>query len=144
MYPEIKLAHDQARLDALSVKTVYTVTGQRRFLPPLREDQDPETGYWPSRERRARILVNSPIQGSGACLYIRALNLIVPKLPPEVELVNLVHDEVDLLVPIGLESQVREIIEYGFKTAFSALYGDRLPIRLEHKLGPNWAQGTKF
>jgi hypothetical protein len=61
-----------------------------------------------------------------------------------VEIVNLVHDEVDLLVPTGLEARVREIVEQGFKTAFRTFYGDRLEIRLEHKLGPNWAEGIKF
>ena len=99
MFPEIKLAHEQGRIDALTVDVTHTITGQRRFLPPLLDDKDPSTGYWPSRERRARILVNTPIQGSCANLYIRALNLMVPRLPKEVELVNLVHDEVDLLLP---------------------------------------------
>ena len=78
MYPEIKQAQERARIDALTVDVVHTITGQRRFLPPLMEDQDPFTGWWPSRERRARILVNTPIQGSCANLYIRALNLIFP------------------------------------------------------------------
>jgi DNA polymerase I-like protein with 3'-5' exonuclease and polymerase domains len=59
MYPEIKQAHERARIEALEVDSVYTITGQRRFLPPLLEDQDPATGWWPSRERRARILVNT-------------------------------------------------------------------------------------
>ena len=142
MFPEIKQAHEQARIDALTVESVYTITGQRRFLPPLLDDQDPSTGYWPSRERRARILVNTPIQGSCANLYIRALNLIIPRLPAEVEIVNLVHDEVDLIVPSGLELEAKQIVTQGFQKAFRSLYGDQLPIRMEHMIGPSWAEGT--
>jgi DNA polymerase I-like protein with 3'-5' exonuclease and polymerase domains len=124
------------------VEVVRTITGQRRFLPPLLEDQDQFTGYWPSRERRARILVNTPIQGSCANLYIRALNLLVPRLPGEGELINLVHDEVDLLVPRGRELETKQIVTQGFQQSFRSLYGDRLPIRMEHKIGASWAEGT--
>jgi DNA polymerase I-like protein with 3'-5' exonuclease and polymerase domains len=142
MYPEIKQAHEQARIDALTVNTVYTVTSQRRFLPPLLEDQDPLTGYWPSLERRARIRVNTPIQGSCANVYIRALNKIFPRLPERVEIINCVHDEVDLLVPVGKEQEVKRIITEGFQEAFQELYGNQLPIQMKHYTGPNWAQGT--
>jgi DNA polymerase-1 len=141
MFPEIKQAHERARIDALTVDSVYTITGQRRFLPPLLEEQDLATGWWPSRERRARILVNTPIQGSCANLYIRALNLIIPRLPAKVEIVNLVHDEVDLIVPNGLELEAKQIVTQGFQEAFRSLYGDQLPIRMEHAIGPSWAEG---
>ena len=142
LFPEIKQAHEQARIDALTTNFVHTIMGQRRFLPPLLEDQDPATGWWPSRERRARILVNTPIQGSCANLYIRALNLIIPRLPAEVGIVNLVHDEVDLLVPRGLGLEAKQIVTRGFQEAFRSLYGDQLPIRMEHTIGPSWAEGT--
>jgi DNA polymerase-1 len=141
IFPEIKQAQERARIDALTVDVVHTITGQRRFLSPLLKNQDPVTGWWPSRERRARILVNTPIQGSCANLYIRALNLIIPRLPAGVELVNLVHDEVDLLVPCGLELEAKQIVTQGFQESFRSLYGDQLPIRMEHVIGSSWAEG---
>jgi DNA polymerase I-like protein with 3'-5' exonuclease and polymerase domains len=99
----------------------------------------------PSRERRARILVNTPIQGSCANLYIRALNLIIPRLPPGgVELINLVHDEIDLIVPLGLERETKEVVTRGFEQAFKSLYGEQIAIRMEHRLGSSWAGGEKI
>ena len=60
----------------------------------------------------------------------------------EVEIVNLVHDEVDLIVPSGLELETKQIVTQGFQEAFRSLYGDRLPIRMKHTIGPSWAEGT--
>jgi DNA polymerase-1 len=141
-YPELRTAHEQARMEALSAETVYTVTGQRRWLPPLIDDREPGSTYWPSRERRARILVNTPIQGSSANLLIRAVNYLYPTLPTSVELVNLVHDEIDLLVPLGLEHTVRSLTDAAFRRAFNELYHNRttVPVKVEHKLGPAWGQ----
>ena len=81
--------------DALSLDRVCTLA-TRRWLPPLVEDRDGD--YWPSFERRKKILINTPIQGSGADLVIWAVNRFMHELPEEVEIVNLVHDEVDAIV----------------------------------------------
>jgi DNA polymerase I-like protein with 3'-5' exonuclease and polymerase domains len=142
MYPEIKWAHDQAREEALMADVVYTVTGQRRWLPPLVNDQDPDTGYWPSCERRARILVNTPIQGGASNLLIRATNKIIRRLRcyPAVEIVNLVHDEVDLLVPVSLIEIIKQLVTTGFEEAFRELFGDRMTVKIDHKTGPSWGE----
>jgi DNA polymerase-1 len=139
LYPEIKLYHDQAAAAAYDATEVRTVTGLRRFLPELKDDQDPISGYWPSLESRKRILCNTPIQGSGADLVVRAVNRFMPQLPEGVEIINLVHDEVNALC---LPDQTREtisVITEGFSKTFREFFGDRLTIKLEASVGRSWA-----
>jgi DNA polymerase I-like protein with 3'-5' exonuclease and polymerase domains len=55
-------------------------------------DREPNSYYWPCLERIARIIVNTPIQGSSANLLIRAIIYLVESLPVEyARVVNLVH-----------------------------------------------------
>jgi DNA polymerase family A len=96
MFPGIALYHVVAAEEALSLESVRTIGGTRRYLPPLVDDQSGD--YWPSFERRKKILINTPIQGSGADLVVWAVNQFMPQLPAGVEIVNLVHDEVDAIV----------------------------------------------
>jgi DNA polymerase I-like protein with 3'-5' exonuclease and polymerase domains len=143
MFPGILAAHKQAETDALTLDRVYTITGQRRFLPPLEDDQDPQSGYWPSFERRKRILVNTPIQGSSANLLIRAVNKIAPRLPPKnAKIVNLVHDEIDLLVHESQVEAIKEIVGTGFHEAFRELFGDRLTVKFAIGTGQSWAEAN--
>jgi DNA polymerase I-like protein with 3'-5' exonuclease and polymerase domains len=141
MFPGIAAAHAQAEVDALSLDCVYTITGQRRFLPPLLNDQDPNSGYWPSFERRKRILVNTPIQGSSANLLIHAVNKIMPQIPRGgwCEIVNLVHDEIDAIVHQDALETTRTIIGTGFSEAFRELFGDRLAVKFAFSVGQSWA-----
>jgi len=97
MFPEIAAYQTKAAEDALNAESVRTIGETRRYLPPLIDDCG-AGDYWPSLERRKRILVNTPIQGSGADLIIWAVNQFMPQLPAGVEIVNLVHDEVDAIV----------------------------------------------
>jgi len=64
MFPDIAANQQRAESDAQYEDCVYTITCQRRFLPPLKNDLDEYTGYWPSLQLRKRVLVNTPIQGS--------------------------------------------------------------------------------
>jgi DNA polymerase I-like protein with 3'-5' exonuclease and polymerase domains len=144
MFPGILAAHKQAEADSLTLDRVCTITGQRRFLPPLLDDQDPQSGYWPSFERRKRILVNTPIQGSSANLLIRAVNKIAPRLPSKgAKIINLVHDEIDLLVHESHVEAVKEIVGTGFHQAFQELFGDRLNVKFAIGTGQSWAESNR-
>jgi hypothetical protein len=70
---------DEKPEDALSLDCVRTIGGTRRWLPPLVEDR--EGDCWPSFERRKKILINTPIQDSGADLVIWAVNRFMHELP---------------------------------------------------------------
>jgi DNA polymerase I-like protein with 3'-5' exonuclease and polymerase domains len=71
MFPRVRAYQNAAERKARTDEAVYTVTGQRRFLPPLLDDQR-EDGYWPSLEARKRRIINTPIQGGAANQFIRA------------------------------------------------------------------------
>ena len=143
MFPLVTAYQDKAERKAHADEAVYPVTGQRRVLPPLLDDQR-ESGYWPSLEARKRRIVNTPIQGGAANQFIRAALKVTPNLPPGVRIVNLVHDEWNLLVTDENKFEVRDIVEIGFQEAFAELFGDRLVCKLEFRLGSNWANGEAF
>jgi DNA polymerase I-like protein with 3'-5' exonuclease and polymerase domains len=144
MYPEIKAYHDKAEKEAFDAISVRTISGQRRFLPPLKGELNPETGYWPSYEFRKRVLLNTPIQGSAADLLIYAVNWFFPQLLDGVELLNLVHDEVNALATKDLLLPTYQIIAKGFDTIFRQFYGDRLPVKVSGYAGRSWADKNKL
>jgi DNA polymerase-1 len=143
MFPQIRARHEQAAQEALELDFVRTVTGQRRFLPPLEDDCEP-SGYWPSLERRKKILINTPIQGSAANLLIRAVNKFMPRLPLEVEVINLVHDEVDLIVTEPTLVPSIKVVGAGFDAAFRELYGNKLKVKLAFSYGQSWGETKKW
>jgi DNA polymerase I-like protein with 3'-5' exonuclease and polymerase domains len=142
MFPEVKLYQDRMFEDTLTEDFVYTATGQRRFLPPLLNDEEPN-GYWKSRSYRHHVLVNTPIQGGAACHYIRSINKLVPRLLPTVELVHLIHDEVALLVTAETVHATIEAVTLSFQEAFSEIFGTQLTVKLEPQLSDSWAKLPK-
>jgi DNA polymerase I-like protein with 3'-5' exonuclease and polymerase domains len=142
MFPEVKLYQDKMFEDALTEDFVYTATGQRRFLPPLLSDEEPN-GYWKSRSLRHHILVNTPVQGGAACHYIRSINKLVPRLLPSVELIHFVHDEVGLLVTQETAQATIETVTQAFREAFTEIFGSQLMIQMEPQLSDSWAKVPK-
>jgi DNA polymerase I-like protein with 3'-5' exonuclease and polymerase domains len=139
MFPQIAAYHARAAEDALSLDHVCTAGGTRRWLPPLVEDHVGD--YWPSFERRKKILVNTPIQGSGADLVIWAVNRFMSKLPAGVEIVNLVHDEVDAIVTQETLQPTIEIITRAFQETFARFYpSSTLKPKIKFSVGPSWGE----
>jgi DNA polymerase I-like protein with 3'-5' exonuclease and polymerase domains len=138
----VKFYQDRMFEDALTQDFVYTATRQRRYLPPLLNDQEPN-GYWPSRSLRHHVLVNTPIQGGAACHYIRSINKLVPRLLPTVELVHLIHDEVGLLVTAETAQATIEAVTQSFQEAFAEIFGTQLTIKMEPQLSDSWAKLPK-
>ena len=120
MFHGIAAYHTKAAEEAFNAESVRTIGGTRRYLPPLIDDHVGD--YWPSFERRKKILVNTPIQGSGADLVIWAVNQFMPQLPAGVEIVNLVHDEVDAIVTEETLRPTVEIITRAFQETFARFY----------------------
>ena len=139
MFPGVAEYHTKAAEDALILDCVRTAGGQRRWLSPLLES-DQEDNYWPSFERRKKILMNTPIQGGQADVLIRAVNKFMPKLPKEVEVVNLVHDEVDAIVTPETLPIAVEVIGNAFREAFAELYGNTLVPNIKFSKGPGWGE----
>jgi DNA polymerase I len=139
MFPGIAAYHAKAAEEALSLESIRTVAGTRRHLPPLMEDQIGD--YWPSFERRKKILINTPIQGSGADLIIWAANQFMPQLSAGAEIVNLVHDEVDAIVTKETLRPTVEIITRGFQETFARFYpSSTLKPKIKFSVGPSWGE----
>jgi DNA polymerase I-like protein with 3'-5' exonuclease and polymerase domains len=144
-FPGIAAYHDKAWEDALSVESVRTARGTRRYLPALRDDCNENSGYWPSREYRKKVLLNTPIQGGGADLQVLAVNKFMGRLPDGVEVVNLVHDEVDLILPSeSILSPTSSVIRSAFQEAFAELYGTELVPQIKFSVGPGWGDLHEF
>jgi DNA polymerase I len=139
MFPGVAQYHAKAAEDALILDCVRTAGGQRRWLPPLLES-DQEDNYWPSFERRKKILMNTPIQGGQADLQIKAVNKFMPKLPAGVQVVNLVHDEADLIVTPETLHPTVAVIRSAFQQGFAELYGDVLIPQIKFSMGQNWGE----
>jgi DNA polymerase I-like protein with 3'-5' exonuclease and polymerase domains len=138
MFPEIRAVHDQALIDAETMDAVYTVTGQRRYLPHLQLGH-----YNKTLAMRKRRLVNTPIQGGAANPFLRAINKFMPLLLlqlPGVEVINLIHDEVCLLVDRRTARPAKKIVVAAFTEAFRELFGDTLTIKLKGQLAYDWAK----
>ena len=140
MFPAIEGYHTRAWEDSLTVESIRTARGTRRYLPALLDDGD-GNGHWPSREFRKRVLLNTPIQGGGADLQIRAVNKFMGSLPAGVETVNLVHDEVDLILPSdSILHPTMTAIRSAFQEAFAELYRTVLVPQIKFSLGPSWGE----
>jgi DNA polymerase I-like protein with 3'-5' exonuclease and polymerase domains len=86
-------------------------------------------------------LLNTPIQGGGADLQIRAVNKFMGRLPDGVEVINLVHDEVDLILPSdSVLHPTSRVIRSAFEEAFAELYGTALVPQIKFSVGPSWGE----
>ena len=103
------------------------------------EDRDGD--YWPSFERRKEILINTPIQGSGADLVIWAVNRFMNELPEGVQIVNLVHDEVDAIVTGERLKATADVITRAFQETFAGFYpSSKLAPEIKFSCGPSWGE----
>jgi hypothetical protein len=67
------------------------------------------------------------------------VNRFLPRLPEGVEVINLVHDEVNSLLLPELAEQAIAIISEAFDFEFRKLFGDRLSVKMKSYLGKSWA-----
>ena len=112
---------------------VATMYGRRRYLPDL---NGPQGG---ARAQAERIAINTPIQGGAADLIKLAmvrLDAVIcdRRLPARILLQ--VHDE------LLLEAATDGLAEAGaaMRRAMEGAAELRVPLRVELKSGPNWAE----
>jgi DNA polymerase I len=142
MFPGVAAYHQKCLEDALTRTEVRTAAGLRRWLPSLYEPENDY--YWPSRDYRKKVLLNTPIQGGQADLQILAVNKFMPLLDPSVEIVNLVHDESDLIVTQDTLQPTIHIVRKAYQDAFLELYGDILIPKINFSLGQSWGETQKI
>ena len=145
MFPGIAAYHRKAEEEAAFRVDVRTIAGTRRWLPALvgesSDDWELHKEYERSLRYRKNVLLNTPIQGSGADLIIWAVNQFAPQLPSGVEVINLVHDEVDLLVTKENLGQTMELITTAFREVFIKFYPESpLAPSIKFSVGPSWGE----
>jgi hypothetical protein len=75
---------------------------------------------------------------------IAAANRFLPRLPKEVQPLNLVHDEFDGLAPKEFLLPASEIIAAEFDAVFKQFYGNRLAVKVDAYVGRSWADKCKL
>ena len=126
MFPKVAEYYEATEQNAYHAVDVRTVAGTRRWLPPLvgepSDDWEQNREFLKSLSYRRKILLNTPIQGSGADLVVFATNQFMPQLPSEVEVINLVHDEVDAIVTEATLRRTIQVITKAFQETFARFY----------------------
>jgi DNA polymerase I-like protein with 3'-5' exonuclease and polymerase domains len=85
--------------------------------------------------------VNTPIQGSGADLVIWAVNRFMHELPEGVEIINLVHDEVDAIVTSETLKATVDVITRAFQETFAGFSpSSELVPKIKFCCGPSWGE----
>jgi DNA polymerase I len=112
---------------------VITMYGRRRYLPEL---TGPDGG---ARAQAERIAINTPIQGSAADLIKLAmvrLARVLRQQALDARMVLQVHDELLLEVKAGVLRKTSDLVRRAMEEAAEL----KVPLRVELKTGPNWAQ----
>jgi DNA polymerase-1 len=145
LFPGIAAYHTRAEEEAAYRVDVRTIAGTRRWLPALigepGDDWELNKEYDRSLRYRKNVLLNTPIQGSGADLVIWAVNQFMPQLSSEAQVINLVHDEVDLLVTKETLNRTVKLIATAFRETFAKFYPESplLP-SIKFSAGPSWGE----
>jgi DNA polymerase-1 len=116
---------------------VATMYGRRRYLPELR---GPDGG---ARAQAERIAINTPIQGSAADLIKLAmvrLHAALAQRSIKSTIVLQVHDELLLETPTESLSAAGDAV----RREMEGVAALRVPLKVELKAGPNWAEMRKL
>jgi DNA polymerase-1 len=131
--PGVRAFMDKTLREARERGYVVTMYGRRRYLPEL---QGP---LGASRAQAERIAINTPIQGASADLIKVAMIRLYDELGGAgmgARMLLQVHDELLLEVPEGELTAACEAA----RRQMEGVGGLRVPLRVELKSGPNWAQ----
>ncbi|MCL5946505.1 MAG: DNA polymerase I [Chloroflexi bacterium] len=131
-FPEVQRFIEGTKRQAAKLGYVTTITGRRRFMEDL---QDPRRAIQAQAERAA---VNAPVQGSAADIIKIAMVRLHHELQQArftTRMLLQVHDELVFEVPRNELDVAAPMIKKGMEEAYTL----RVPIKVEIKVGPNWA-----
>lgn len=132
------LAAYMQRQAVLGLTQGYTATklGRRRYYaaPPLNS-----SSYERDVAKIKRIAANNVIQGTAADILKRAMVKLYDGLRPyEAKLINTIHDEFVVEVPIGSTSQVVGVVSNCMEDAGTEMMGDEIPWSISIAVGGHW------
>jgi DNA polymerase-1 len=131
--PGVKRYLDDTLRGAREQGYVTTMYGRRRYLPEL---TGPDGG---ARAQAERIAINTPIQGSAADLIKLAMVRLYRALADRdgsARIILQVHDELLLEVKKDALDAHREIV----RQAMEGVAELKVPLKVELKRGPSWAE----
>jgi DNA polymerase-1 len=132
-YPKVKEYLEATKEQARKLGYVQTVLGRRRFLPEV------NSANRMVREAAERMAINAPVQGSSADI----IKIAMISLHQEMEKRNLrsrmllqIHDELLFEVPEAEVEEMKCLVSDIMPHAFEL----RVPVKIDIKLGKNWAE----
>jgi DNA polymerase-1 len=131
--PGVKNYLDETLRGARERGYVATMYGRRRYLPEL---TGPDGG---ARAQAERIATNTPIQGSAADLIKLAmvqLHALLIAQRIDARMVLQVHDELLLEVRNDVLKRCTDLVRHAMEEAAEL----KVPLRVDLKAGPNWAE----
>lgn len=131
--PGVRAWLDRTLAEARESGYVTTMYGRRRYLPELRG------GPGGARAQAERIAINTPIQGSAADLIKLAmvrLHSTITEQKLAARMLLQVHDE--LLVEV--ENDALGVVADAVRREMEGVATLRVPLRVDLKAGPNWAE----
>jgi DNA polymerase I len=131
--PGVRAWFEETLARARETGYVTTMYGRRRYLPELNA---PPGG---SRAQAERIAINTPIQGTAADLIKVAMIRLhdeIRRAGIDARMVMQVHDELLLEV----RQRALEAAREAARREMEAVAALKLPLKVEVKWGPNWAE----
>jgi DNA polymerase-1 len=131
--PGVKTYLEETLRGARERGYVATMYSRRRYLPEL---SGPDGG---ARAQAERIATNTPIQGSAADLIKLAmvrLDAALTEHRVDARMVLQVHDELLLEVKNDVLKECGDLVRRAMEEAAEL----KVPLKVELKAGPNWAQ----
>lgn len=131
--PGVKRYLDETLRGARERGYVTTMYGRRRYLPEL---TGPDGG---ARAQAERIAINTPLQGSAADLIKLAMVRLDAALKAhrlDARMVLQVHDELLLEVRNDVLNRSSDLVRRAMEEAAEL----KVPLKVELKAGPNWAE----
>ncbi len=141
-YPGLKRWHQQCEWEIERSGISRSPLGRIRYLPKAKIPSSVRE-MWTKKMGAIREGINHRVQSYASDLLLMSLNRIVPQLPEGVRVVAEVHDEIDLLVPDHLVSQVADMVKTTMEdVSWLSRFGIKLgvPVVADVETGPNWGE----
>ncbi|MEX1051836.1 MAG: DNA polymerase I, partial [Patescibacteria group bacterium] len=129
-FPGVAAFIEKMKRQAREQGYVETLYGRKRYLPDI---QSPNMMLKSAAERMA---VNMPNQGTVADLMKLSMVKLQDNLPKEAKMLLQIHDELLFEVEKGAEEKVSQAV----KEVMGSIATLKVPLIVDTKAGPNWAQ----
>lgn len=146
-YPAIAAWHERQRASIQRSGVSVSPLGRIRHLPDATY-----RGSYTADEDRARRAngairegINHPVQSFGSDLLLMAMHRVMQQLPPGARVVAEVHDEIDLIVPDDLVTEVGSLLKVTMEdVSWLERFGITLgvPLVAEVEAGSHWGSLT--